>query len=98
MNVSWDFPPHALNLKRYGEALCLLGHAIAIACAIGGLYLIVADSLDAAIYGVILFGLAIGLDVVVASRCNDKGVRRREVPHPRIVNIRAKKKRSRAKR
>ena len=84
-----------MMIGQRSELFSIGGHVIAVACALLGLYLIVADSLDLAVYGVVLFGLAIALDVVVASRCDDRTPRRRHAPPPRIVSIRAKPSRTR---
>jgi hypothetical protein len=92
----WAFEGGWGNIRR-AQVFSVVCHVIAVACALYGLYLIVADSLDSAVYGVVLFGLAIALDVVVASRSDDRAPRRRPVTHPRIINIRSKKPR-RAKR
>ena len=90
---AWDVVPRALAGVRRAGVLLVLGHAVAIACALWGLYLIVADSLDSVVYGVALFGLGVALDVIVASRCNADTTRRRQTRPPRIVNIRTKKAR-----
>ena len=84
-----------MMIGQRSEWFSIAGHVIAVACALYGLYLIVADSLDSAVYGVVLFGLAIALDVVVASRCDDRTPRRPQAPPPRIVSIRTKPSRTR---
>ncbi len=93
----WGFADGLVNFGRRSQLFSVVCHAIAVACALYGLYLIVVDSLDSAVYGVVLFGLAIALDVVVASKSDDRTPRRPHAPPPRIINIRTKKSR-RAKR
>src|SRR6185503_13544434 len=83
------FAPDSTRLNRFGESVCVLGHIVATSCALYGLYLIVAGSLDSAPHGVALFGIAIALDVVLASRCSEKRARR-QAAHPPAQNVRSR--------
>ena len=47
-------------------------HSLAMAGGIFGLYFIIVESLDSAVYGLILFGVAFTLEIIVGAYCHDK--------------------------
>ena len=66
-----------LPLKHCGHPWTVLGHAVAVFCAICGVVLIVAAPLESVVYGIALLGAAIALDVVVAVHCSNHSNYRR---------------------
>jgi hypothetical protein len=70
----------------------MLGHGLAVLCAICGLGLIIAAPIDSVVYGIVLFSIAIGIDIVVAVHCPDSHNYRRRVSNPRSRVLRARKR------
>ena len=66
-----------LSLKRFGHHCSVLGHGLAIVCAVFGVVLIVAAPLESVVYGIALVGAAIALDVIVAVHCSNNSNYRR---------------------
>lgn len=89
---SWSSATNSVTFKRFSELCAVLGHAVAIVCAAGGVYLIVAGPLPSAIYGIALFGVAIALEIIVAAHCEDKTARARQIWHTGIANVRPRKR------
>ena len=81
-----------MSTKKFSDRYLLLGHGLAIACAISGLGLIVAAPLDSVVYGVTLFGIGIGLDVILAVHCHDSHNYKRRVSNGRSRALRARKR------
>jgi hypothetical protein len=65
-----------MTRKQFGKLCCALAHGIAIMCAVCGLGVIVIAPLSFVVYGLVLFGAAIALDVILGAQC-------REVSKPR---------------
>lgn len=82
---------HAVT-RESGKHCFVLCHGIAIVCAVCGFGLIVLASLDWVIYGIVLFGAAIALDVIVAAHCPDSPVYARKWSHPRVANVHVRKR------
>ncbi|MEO7726377.1 MAG: hypothetical protein ABIS45_03940 [Burkholderiales bacterium] len=80
-----------MTAKKIANHCSVIGHGLAIACALCGLGLIVAAPLASVVYGVILFGAAIAIDVIVAVNCPDRPHYPR-VPLARIIPLRASKR------
>lgn len=78
--------------RKFAEHSAMVGHGLAIACAIAGLGLIVAAPLEMVVYGVALFGLGIAVDVIVAVNCHDSHNYRRRVSNGRSRALRARKR------
>ena len=78
--------------RKMGGHFMMLGHGLAILCAICGLGLVIAAPLDSAVYGVVLLGMAIGIDIVVAVHCHDSHNYRRRVSNGRSRTLRARKR------
>jgi len=52
---------------------CLrIAHGLAVAAALCGLYLMIVESIDLGLYGMMLFGLALGVEVIVGVHCHDR--------------------------
>ncbi len=82
-----------MTAKNFSDNCSMLGHGLAITCALCGLGLIVAAPLDSVVYGVILFGAAIAIDVIVGVNCHDRP-QYRSTPLPRVLPLRTMKRRS----
>ena len=73
--------------KQRNERYLIIAHGLAISLALCGLYLIVVESLDWAVYGTILFGLAFALEIVVGVHCEEPRTKSRSASRWKVANV-----------
>ena len=81
-----------MSARKFADHCSMLGHGLAITCAISGLGLIIAAPLESVVYGVALFGVGIALDIIVAVNCHDSHNYRRRVSNARSRALHARKR------
>lgn len=59
-------------LKSFGGWCCALAHVCAVSCAVCSLYFFVVAAIEYVLVAIVLFGAAIGLEVVAAVIGEDK--------------------------
>jgi hypothetical protein len=78
--------------RKIGGHRLMLGHGLAIVCAVCGLGLIVAAPLDSVVYGIVLFGVAVAIDIIVAVHCPDSHHDRRRASNRRSRVLHTRKR------
>jgi len=61
-----------VTMNGLHEPCLRIAHGLAVAAALCGLYLMIVESIDLGLYGMMLFGLALGVEVIVGVHCHDE--------------------------
>jgi hypothetical protein len=73
--------------KQVDHRQLMIGHGIAIAIAVCALYVIVVESVGWAVYGTLLFGIALALEIVVGVHCHEDPKKASGASPWRVTNV-----------